>query len=106
MTTDEVRVAELALVARVAAVGDLHLTPAQAGRFRQALRRLSRHADVLLLAGDLTERATAEQAGCLADEIRDLGLPVIAVLGNHDHLGGPAGVTNVASALADAGAVL
>jgi Icc-related predicted phosphoesterase len=87
---------------RLAAVGDLHLTAGNAGRFRPALLRLRHHADVLLLAGDLTEHGTADQAYCLAAEVRDLGIPVIAVVGNHDHLTGRAAAT-VAAALTDAG---
>lgn len=87
---------------RLAAVGDLHLTTGNAGRFRPALLRLRHHADVLLLAGDLTEHGTADQAHWLAAEVHDLGLPVIAVLGNHDHLTGRAAAT-VAAALTDAG---
>jgi 3',5'-cyclic AMP phosphodiesterase CpdA len=69
-------------VVRLAAVGDLHLAPERVGRFRPTLLEVHRHADVLLLAGDLTERASAAYAACLAGEVRDLGLPVVAVLGN------------------------
>lgn len=93
-------------VVRVAAVGDLHLTAARAGRFRPALLRLRHHADLLLLAGDLTERATAEQAACLTQEVNHLGLPVVAVLGNHDHLTGGPGAARVSAALAEAGVVV
>jgi hypothetical protein len=52
----------------LAAVGDLHLTAARVGRFRPALLRPAHHADVLLLAGDLTEHGTGEQAAGLAAE--------------------------------------
>ena len=38
----------------------------------------------MLLAGDLTTHGEPEQAAVLADACRDLGLPVVAVLGNHD----------------------
>jgi len=51
------RTAGCALV-RVTAIGDLHLIVARAGRFRGELPRLRHHADVLLLAGDLTARGT------------------------------------------------
>jgi Icc-related predicted phosphoesterase len=88
---------------RLAAVGDLHLTASRAGRFRPALQRLVHHADVLLLAGDLTEHGTAEQGDCLAAEVRDLGLPVLAVLGNHDHRTGRTAAAGLAARLADAG---
>jgi Icc-related predicted phosphoesterase len=70
---------------RIAAVGDVHLDKDVLGRFRPALEQLSEQADVLLLAGDLTRHGTAEEARCVATEFGGLGVPVIAVLGNHDH---------------------
>jgi Icc-related predicted phosphoesterase len=67
---------------RVAAVGDVHVgtTPVHLGLADVAL-----HADLLLLAGDLTRHGTREEAAVLAGELDGLGLPVVAVLGNHDH---------------------
>ena len=70
---------------RVAAVGDIHLDAKGAGSLRPHLENLSDRADVLLIAGDLTRRGTREEAEVVADELGDVGLPVIAVLGNHDH---------------------
>ncbi|MFC4003150.1 metallophosphoesterase [Prauserella oleivorans] len=70
---------------RIAAVGDVHLGPDARGRLRPALERLPRHADVLLLAGDLTRHGTPEEARVVAREFADVGVPVLAVLGNHDH---------------------
>ncbi|WP_246003142.1 metallophosphoesterase family protein [Nocardia tenerifensis] len=70
---------------RIAAVADTHLRPAVAGRFRPDFLRLAEHADVLLLAGDLTEGGTLADADLLRAEIADLPVPVVAVLGNHDH---------------------
>lgn len=70
---------------RIAAVGDVHLGPDAAGRLRPSLQRIGRDADVLLLAGDLTEYGTADEAKVVAEEFADLDVPVLAVLGNHDH---------------------
>lgn len=70
---------------RIAAVADTHLRPAVAGRFRPDFRHLAEHADVLLLAGDLTESGRLAEADLLCAEIADLPVPVVAVLGNHDH---------------------
>ena len=70
---------------RVAAVGDVHVDHNVLGRFRPALSHLAGKADVLLLAGDLTRHGTAEEAECVVREFGDVGVPVIAVLGNHDH---------------------
>lgn len=73
------------MVIRVAAVGDVHLDQDMVGRFRPALEELLDHADVLLLAGDLTRHGTEAEARCVATEFGGLDVPVIAVLGNHDH---------------------
>lgn len=67
---------------RVAAVGDVHVgmhddPPAFEG--------IERNADLLLLAGDLTRRGRASEARRLASALEPLAVPVIAVLGNHDH---------------------
>lgn len=70
---------------RVAAVGDIHLGPDARGHLRPALERLPDHADLFLLAGDLTLLGTAEEAEVVAAEVRDVGVPVVAVLGNHDY---------------------
>lgn len=70
---------------RVAAVGDVHMDTDVTGRYRTALERLSDVADVLLLAGDLTRHGTLAQAQCVATEFGGLGVPVVAVLGNHDY---------------------
>ncbi|MEU3948818.1 metallophosphoesterase [Streptomyces sp. NPDC029526] len=70
---------------RIAAVGDIHLGPDSRGLLRPAFETLPECADVLLLAGDLTRHGTPEEARVVADEIRGLGVPVVAVLGNHDH---------------------
>lgn len=70
---------------RIAAVGDVHMDEDVVGRFRPALKRLPAHADVLLLAGDLTRHGTESEARCVATEFGGLGVPVITVLGNHDH---------------------
>jgi Icc-related predicted phosphoesterase len=72
-------------VIRVAAVGDVHLAADACGHLRPALAELPEVADVLLLAGDLTRHGTPAEAECVAAEFRDLGVPVVAVLGNHDY---------------------
>lgn len=70
---------------RVAAVGDMHMDADVLGRFRPALDRLAEHADVLLLAGDLTRHGTVTEAEIVAQEFGELAVPVVAVLGNHDY---------------------
>jgi Icc-related predicted phosphoesterase len=72
-------------VIRIAAVGDVHVGEDTRGRLREAWRHLDEQADVLLIAGDLTRCGTAEEARILADELAGVEIPVVAVLGNHDH---------------------
>lgn len=73
------------MVIRIAAVGDVHLDEDVVGRFRPALEEMPNHADVLLLAGDLTRHGTEAEAQCVAREFGGLGVPVVTVLGNHDY---------------------
>ena len=70
---------------RIAAVGDVHVDEDVLGRFRPALEELPDRADVLLVAGDLTRHGTVEEARCFVTEFGGLGVPVVVVLGNHDH---------------------
>jgi Icc-related predicted phosphoesterase len=55
------------------------------GRLRLELERANREADFLVLAGDLTLNGRVDEAVVLADELRWVKIPVIAVLGNHDY---------------------
>lgn len=70
---------------RVAAVGDVHLAADLRGTLRPQLSALPWDADALLLAGDLTQRGTVAEGEVVAAEFAGLGLPVVAVLGNHDY---------------------
>jgi Icc-related predicted phosphoesterase len=70
---------------RVAAVGDVHVGVDSAGRLGPRLAGLADRADLFLLAGDLTHRGRPEEAKVLAEELRDVGVPTVAVLGNHDY---------------------
>lgn len=89
---------------RVAAVGCLHVRQRHEGRFRRLFQAAAGRADVLLLAGDLTERGTVAEARVVAGEVGGLPVPVVAVLGNHDHLGGRP--DQVGEVLADAGVMV
>ncbi|UQU63685.1 metallophosphoesterase [Couchioplanes caeruleus] len=70
---------------RIAAVGDVHVDKDVLGRYRPALEQLPDVADVLLIAGDLTRHGTVDEAKCMAQEFGGLAVPVVVVLGNHDH---------------------
>jgi len=69
---------------RVAAAGDIHAGAGDADRVREAFRRVADQADLVLLAGDLTQHGQVDEICVVADACRDLELPVVAVLGNHD----------------------
>jgi Icc-related predicted phosphoesterase len=73
-----------ARLVRVATAGDVHCRPDRRDEAIAAFARLRGKADLLLLAGDLTTHGEPEQARVVTDACRDLGMPVIAVLGNHD----------------------
>jgi Icc-related predicted phosphoesterase len=73
---------------RIAAVGDLHVKSESAGSQRELLTEVSRSADVLVLAGDLTDLGMIREAEVLAEELRACNIPVVAVLGNHDYESG------------------
>src|SRR4051794_240297 len=86
---------------RIAAVGDVHVDSDVLGRYRPALEKLPDVADVLLVAGDLTRHGTVAETQCFATEFGGLDVPVVVVLGNHDHQSDQQ--AEVAGVLADAG---
>ena len=73
---------------RLAAVGDLHCRQDQQGRFRDMVKAVNGEAEALVLAGDLTEHGTVDEAHVLAEQLGLLRVPCAAVLGNHDFEGG------------------
>ncbi len=71
-------------VTRVAATGDLHLRATAPPNMIAALARLRGQADLLLVVGDLTENGRLTEAEVAADVLGAVGIPIVAVLGNHD----------------------
>ena len=69
---------------RVAAAGDVHADASRRADLEAAFSRLGGEADLVLLAGDLTTHGQPEEAQIVADASKLAGLPVFAVLGNHD----------------------
>jgi Icc-related predicted phosphoesterase len=70
---------------RIAAVGDVHFGLDSKGQLRECIERIGDEADMLLLAGDLTRHGDPAEARVLAKDLEYCAVPVIAVLGNHDH---------------------
>ena len=73
---------------RFAAVGDLHCRKESAGTLRELFVQAAQAADAILLCGDLTDYGLPEEAKVLADELAAVKVPIVAVLGNHDHESG------------------
>ena len=73
---------------RLAVVGDFHCGEEDAGRYRELFARANDDADVLLLAGDLTRRGTPAEMKVVCGELSDVKIPILTVLGNHDHESG------------------
>ena len=70
---------------RIAAVADLHCRTAPSPTLSRLYAQADEMADVLALAGDLTDRGLPEEAQVLASELRsNVHIPVVAIFGNHD----------------------
>jgi Icc-related predicted phosphoesterase len=91
-------------VVRVAAIADLHCSKTSQGAFQSLFARVSESADVVLMAGDLTDYGLPEEASVLARELTALRIPAAAVLGNHDVESGKG--AEVRQILVDAGLVV
>ncbi len=66
-------------------MGDLHVREDNWTSYRDLFGEISREADVLVLAGDLTDLGKPKEAELLAQDIKSCSVPVIGVLGNHDY---------------------
>lgn len=69
---------------RIAAVADLHYSPQTYDKIREPMAHVRDEADVLVLAGDLTNYGRPEEMDSLLTMLSRLRLPIVAVLGNHD----------------------
>ena len=73
---------------RIAATADLHFSPQSYDKIREPLTRVRDEADVLVIAGDLTNYGKPEEMHSLLNALVRLRIPIIAVLGNHDYESG------------------
>ncbi|MGA9392943.1 MAG: metallophosphoesterase [Candidatus Sulfotelmatobacter sp.] len=69
---------------RIAATADLHFTPQSYAKLKDQFERVRDEADVLVLAGDLTNFGQPDEMEPLLNVLVRLRLPTIVVLGNHD----------------------
>ena len=92
-------------VVRIAAVGDLHYSrTAAAGSLQPLFAQINDAADVLVLCGDLTDYGLPEEARAFVREIAAVKIPMVGVLGNHDHESGHQ--TDLRQIFADAGLII
>lgn len=70
---------------RLAAVGDLHCREGQTEVYRYSFADVNEHADVLAICGDLTYRGRMSEIEVFVEELAEVVIPVVAVLGNHDY---------------------
>src|SRR5947199_1566555 len=73
---------------RIAATADLHFSPQSYDRIREPLSRVRDEADLLVVAGDLTNNGKPEEMHSLLNALVRLRVPIVAVLGNHDYESG------------------
>src|SRR6476659_2630299 len=73
---------------RIAASADLHFSPQNYAKMKDQFERVRDDADVLVLAGDLTNYGQPEEMEPLLNVLVRLRLPTVVVLGNHDYESG------------------
>ena len=72
-------------VVRLAALADIHFGKNSVGTLQPLFTQISQCADILVLAGDLTDYGLLEEAQLLAKDLTAaVRIPIVAVLGNHD----------------------
>ena len=73
---------------RIAASADLHFSPQSYAKLKDQFERVRDDADVLVLAGDLTNYGQPDEMEPLLNVLVRLRLPTVVVLGNHDYESG------------------
>ena len=73
---------------RIAALADLHCSKGSQGQLAPLFVEAAAAASVLLMCGDLTDYGHPEEAHVLVKELTGAKIPMVAVLGNHDHESG------------------
>ena len=70
---------------RIAAIADIHIQNTDKGKWAEFFTDVSKNADVLAICGDLTDTGDELEAHILVEELKSCAIPVVGVLGNHDH---------------------
>ena len=75
---------------RIAAVADLHFSPQMYDHIREPMSRVRDEADLLIIAGDITNYGKTDELSSVLNALVRLRIPIVAVLGNHDYESGQA----------------
>lgn len=73
---------------RIAATADLHFNPQSYAKLQDQFERVRNEADLLILAGDLTNYGQPAEMEPLLNVLVRLRIPTVVVLGNHDYESG------------------
>jgi Icc-related predicted phosphoesterase len=73
---------------RLAAVADIHLAAENRERDIRHFSLVNEFADALVIAGDFTNHGMPEEMRVCLDVLEHVRVPIVAVLGNHDHESG------------------
>ncbi len=73
---------------RIAATADLHFSPQNYDRIREQMNRVRDDADLLVIAGDLTNYGRPPEMESLLNALVRIRVPIVTVLGNHDYESG------------------
>jgi 3',5'-cyclic AMP phosphodiesterase CpdA len=73
---------------RIAAIADLHVRATENTSNEEILEQIKKDSvDILVVAGDITDKGLLEEAESAVKILKTLEKPVVAVLGNHDYEG-------------------
>lgn len=75
---------------KIVSMGDIHCRMDTPDLIQKLIGELDHGFEVMILAGDLTDNGLPEEAEVLARQLKDYPIPIITILGNHDHEGGKA----------------
>src|SRR5438309_6278038 len=73
---------------RIAATADLHVFSPRYSAIQEQLAQVRDQADLLVLAGDLTNYGKPDEMEQVLNSLVRLRVPIVAVLGNHDYESG------------------
>lgn len=62
----------------------MHVGDTMHGAYQDLFQKITSEADIFLMCGDLTQHGLESEAKVLAEDLRSVTIPKLAVLGNHD----------------------